>query len=105
MKMFPFEKGEYHQCIPNPYEDKDNEFLNNFKVASSIDKFSDFTINCGDEKFPCHKVILAIRSVVFIGMFSRNTEEMIENKVSIKDSTTPIVKALLDFIYTGYCLF
>lgn len=25
MKKFPFEKGQYHQCIPNPY--LPNEFI------------------------------------------------------------------------------
>ena len=34
-------------------------------------------------------------------MFSNNTEEMTENKVTVKDSTPPIVKVMVYFIYTG----
>ena len=78
-------------------EDHDKELLINFKLASSVDKLSDFTIICGDEKLSCHKIILAIRSDVFNGMFSNNNEEMKANQVTIKDSTPPIVKVMLDF--------
>ena len=35
MKKFPFEKGQYHQCIPNPY--RDNEFITVMLVEKSLE--------------------------------------------------------------------
>ena len=35
MKKFPFEKGQYHQCIPNPYHE--HEFITVMLVEKSLE--------------------------------------------------------------------
>ena len=40
-------------------ENHDLELLTKIKKAASFENLSDFTIICGDESFPCHKLILA----------------------------------------------
>jgi len=82
-------------------ENHDLELLKKLKKAASFENLSDFTIICGDESFPCHKVILASRSEVFEAMFNKETEEKIENQVTVKDSKPIIVKVMLDYVYTG----
>ena len=35
MKKFPYEKGQFHQCIPNPY--RENEFITVMLVEKSLE--------------------------------------------------------------------
>jgi hypothetical protein len=55
----------------------DPEYNNGSTLADGLAKFynknsfNDFELKCGDETFPCHKVILASRSDVFEAMFSQ----------------------------------
>merc|ERR550519_1098466 len=85
----------------NTTENHDLELLRKIKKAASFVNLSEFTIICGDESFPCHKLILATRSEVFEAMFNQETEEKIENQVEVKDATPVIVKVMLDYVYTG----
>ena len=39
MKKFPFEKGQFHQCIPNPY--RENEFITVMLVEKSLEYAGD----------------------------------------------------------------
>jgi speckle-type POZ protein len=64
--------------------------------------FSDVTVVCGaeEEKFECHKAILAVRSKVFCAMF--NTGESSENQtgvVTVDDINAKTMKSLLKYIY------
>merc|ERR1719508_489201 len=49
------------------YDSQENEslFLENMKSMYNLSSFSDITIFCGDQKFLCHKNVLASRSDVF----------------------------------------
>jgi speckle-type POZ protein len=71
------------------------------KLFSNRD-FSDVTIVCGEkeEKFECHKAILAVRSKVFYAMF--NMVESSENQtgvVKVDDVDAKTMKSLLKYIY------
>lgn len=79
----------------------DDELLNDLKKVSSLETFFDFTILCGGEKFPCHKVILASRSEVLKAMLVNETDEKLKCQAEVKDARPPIVKVMLDFIYQG----
>ena len=92
--------GEDKQLTYNT-KDNEKELFTNLKEISSLDFLADFTIICEDQKFPCHKVILAARSDVFRAMLSQETEEIINNEVKIVDSCPEIVKNIIDFIYKG----
>ena len=64
--------------------------------------FADFAIECGTEKFPCHKAILANRSDFFARLFS--SQEWIEGKkkvFQIKGHDPAVVKQMLEFIYAN----
>ena len=39
IKKFPFEKGQYHQCIPSPYVE--NEFITVMLVERSLTRAKD----------------------------------------------------------------
>ena len=78
-------------------------FNTDIYAISKMDQFSDVTIICKDNKFACHKIILAARSTVFQTMLEKDMLEKNNNIVQIEDSTPETVKAMLDHIYTG-CL-
>jgi hypothetical protein len=72
------------------------------KLFSNRDQFNDVTIICGldEEKFACHKAILAVRSNVFSAMF--NMVESSENQtgvVKVNDINGKTMKSLLKYIY------
>ena len=62
--------------------------------------YVDFAIECGTEKFPCHKAILANRSDFFARLFS--SQEWIEserNTFQINGHDPAVVKQMLEFVY------
>ena len=83
-------------------------------------KHSDIVLKCGDARFLCHKVILALRyylkgsgymsghvtklnsrSVVFDRMLDQNMMEAQMGEVDILDADPDTLKRMLEFIYTG----
>jgi len=65
-------------------------------------KFSDCIIVCGDQKFQCHKTILASRSPVFDAMLSHDMEEKKSGQIVIVDLDVDVVQGMLEFIYSGH---
>ena len=81
--------------------DANQKFLQSQRNLLSDNSFSDFIIECGTEKFPCHKAILASRSDVFARLFT--SKAWVENKMNlfqIIDQDSAIVKQMLEFMYT-----
>ena len=70
---------------------------------SGEQKFADFVFKVENEKIAAHRAILAARSPVFDAMFQHDMLEKKTNETEIKDVTPAAFKALLQFIYTGYC--
>merc|ERR1712059_137387 len=62
---------------------------------------SDLRVMVGDATFAAHRNILAARSPVFAAMFSHNMEEQRKNELKITDQPAPVVKAMLEYIYSG----
>ena len=86
------------QLAPKP----DANLSQVLKILLTDKTFCDFTIECGTEKFSCHKAILANRSDVFARLFS--SEDWAENKenlLQIKDHDPEVVKQMLEFIYSN----
>ena len=65
------------------------------------ENFTDVTIECKTRLFKAHKVILAARSEVFKAMFTHDTQEAQEGKVTITDVEPSVVNSMLKYIYTG----
>lgn len=66
-------------------------------------ELSDIKILCDGKVFPCHKLILSLRSEVFKRMFQSdlkisNTED--ESTLKIEDISAEIMERFLQFIYT-----
>ena len=84
------------------YIDSEPMFRSSLKSLLADNSLSDFVIECGTNKFPCHKAILASRSDVFATLFSTNDwAENKENAFPIKDHSPDVVKQMLEFIYTN----
>ena len=67
-------------------------------------KFSDVTLctTLDSKEFPAHRLILSIRSTVFAAMFSHEELKESQNKrVEISDVSGDVMKAFLDYIYSG----
>ena len=69
-------------------------------VFSSKD-FSDVQIQCGDQVFDCHQLVLAARSPVFKAMFQSNMMEKKTREVEIPDFSPEVISDMLTFMYTG----
>jgi len=70
------------------------------KIFSSKDHF-DVVLECGEERFECHKNILSARSPVFRAMFEANMKESNSGTVEIEDIEPDVLLDMLNFIYTG----
>ena len=72
------------------------------KNLCSLSEMSDVTIVCDGHQFPCHKLILSLRSHVFKRMFSSDLKinEKDEATLEIIDISAETMKAFLNFIYT-----
>merc|ERR1719402_317432 len=92
-------EGDAH--VSYDTETIEKTLLKNIKAVHSNKSFTDFTVKCGDERFECHKVILANRSDVLCAMLKNETEDKIQNEVEIKDTSTNNVRGMIDYIYTG----
>ena len=82
--------------------DVDKLFRQSLKALLTDTTFSDFTLQSGTEKFPCHKAILANRSDVFARLLSSNDWAENKNNLFQLDNYDPAtVKQMLEFIYTN----
>ena len=65
-------------------------------------KLTDFTIHADNQKFTCHKAILAARSSFFERMLTNNTEEEItDQELTLTDISPDTVGSMLNYIYTN----
>ncbi|ERE82204.1 speckle-type POZ protein, partial [Cricetulus griseus] len=63
--------------------------------------FTDCSLLVAGQEFSAHKAILAARSPVFRAMFEHDMEESRINRVEILDLEPQVLKAMMEFIYTG----
>lgn len=69
---------------------------------ASRELLSDVVISVKEKEFPSHQAILASASPVFAAMFSHDTLEKTEQRVTIDDIEPEIIHHFLEFIYTGF---
>lgn len=70
--------------------------LEAFDTLRKHEQYSDVILIAGEIEFPAHKLILSARSSVFSEMFSSNKDL---NRIELKNCSSKICDALLDFIY------
>lgn len=56
---------------------------------------SDFTLRCNDHDFAVHKVILSQKSAFFRAAFNSDFKEKIEGVMTIKETTTEALAAVI----------
>ena len=83
---------------------------NIFQVFENLDDFflskelSDVHIECQDQKFEAHQIILSASSPVFRSMFQADMKEKKSQVVEIKDLEPAVMSEMLKFIYTRSCV-
>jgi len=77
------------------------ELTRNMRTLLLDHKHSDVVLYCQKEKFKCHKSILGARSPVFCRMFDVDMDESNRGVVDIDDMNPEVLKAIIEFIYTG----
>ena len=93
--MVTVDEAEVGSC-PRRREEKQDK---NLWEGLSNKKFSDLILKCGDNEFPCHKIVLASQSPVFEAMFSHGFSEEKTNQVDIKDEKRDTVENMVKFLY------
>ncbi|KAJ5155269.1 hypothetical protein N7492_008072 [Penicillium capsulatum] len=78
------------------------------KVAESMWKgeSSDFTIVCGESRFPVHQAVLSESSTYFRALFNGQFRESQERQVVLSDKELEpgMIGKMVEFVYTGdYC--
>lgn len=63
--------------------------------------YTDITLICGTERFPSHCVMLAAASTVLRSMLDGKMSESRTREIHIVDAEPGVVKAALEYIYTG----
>jgi len=91
--------------VPNEHTVKEvgvNRLLCDIKsLLTSVDNYSDFSIVCQGENFPCHEAILRARSPVFDKMFLQKLKEWTSREMIMDDINKETVSHLLEYIYLG----
>ena len=80
--------------------DEANEMSSDFSSLLESGHLSDFTIVCGEERIPCHKVVLAARSSVLKDMIESETSNG-SDSVDLSNHGSEVVKTVVEYIYTG----
>lgn len=62
--------------------------------------FSDLTLECEGQEFPCHRIVLAAHSIIFEAMLKNQFEEAKTGKVKIEDTDKETLRVFLKFVYT-----
>ena len=63
--------------------------------------FSDVTIVAGNERIPANRLVLSCYSSYFEGMFKLQVRDRYEKFIEITTMDGKVLRALIDFIYTG----
>ncbi|XP_039248327.1 kelch-like protein 24 isoform X2 [Styela clava] len=78
------------------------EEFNNMRTAGVL---VDVVIRVDRRKFPCHRVVLAANSQYFKAMFSYGLKESREKIVSIHGVSSDTMGLIIEYAYTGRCVF
>ncbi|KAJ5073547.1 btb/poz domain-containing protein [Anaeramoeba ignava] len=83
--------------------DLKNLFQNQNKKEKEEESYFDFEIICEQNQtsFKTHKSILSSRSEYFKSLFDSKMKEYQENKLILKDVSSPILFSILNYFYSG----
>lgn len=79
-----------------------SSLLSNMEDLRQQEKLCDIWLEAEGEKLPAHRVVLSACSPYFCAMFTNDMKESVETCVTIKELEFSALKALVDFVYTGY---
>lgn len=65
------------------------------------DKFVDCVLKIQDQKFPCHRLVLAASSPFFKAMFLSDLEESKKSEIVLKDVEPGVMGMILRYLYTS----
>uniref|UniRef100_A0A1B0A4I6 BTB domain-containing protein n=1 Tax=Glossina pallidipes TaxID=7398 RepID=A0A1B0A4I6_GLOPL len=94
MKVFYMKK-----CRNSDYG---NTYIDGLSKMRINQKFFDFSLDVDGEVIHVHKLALAIASDYFAVMFEADMKERKEGTVKLQDVDVVAVKALIDYIYSGF---
>ncbi|KAJ5066095.1 pep-cterm sorting domain-containing protein [Anaeramoeba ignava] len=80
-----------------------NDLKNLFQNQNHEESYFDFEIICEQNQtsFKTHKSILSSRSHYFKSLFNSKMKEFQENKLILKDFSSPIISSILNYFYSG----
>eukprot|EP00439_Symbiodinium_sp_Y106_P015232 s3233_g2.t1 len=90
---------EYRCEVESVYRD---QHLRRLVAAMHRDTvFADVEIQCGNQSFPAHRLVLASASPVFAKMLQAEMKEACTGKIAIEDVPPEVVAKALRYMYTG----
>lgn len=90
---------EYRCEVESVYRD---QHLRRLVAAMHRDTvFADVEIQCGNQSFPAHRLVLASASPVFAKMLQAEMKEACTGKITIEDVPPEVVAKALRYMYTG----
>ena len=91
------------KCPSSLLEKGYQTFSKSFSQFHLSKEMSDVQIQCEDQTFDAHQVILAARSPVFRAMFQAEMKEKESRQVEILDLKAKVIPDMLKYIYNGSC--
>ena len=100
--LYEVQQNPVYGYIPlqTPSRNAPGSLISNFEDMLRTRQLTDVVIEVQDKKFPAHKVVLAARSPVFLGMFENNLLEQQTNTIKIEDIEPRVFAEVLRFLYT-----
>jgi hypothetical protein len=84
-----------------PSDRSASELLADIARLCDNPRYSDMTLQVGDVNFPCHKLILALRSSYFHETLFQAPAQTVSHRVPLNDVAPEDVKNVLNFMYKG----
>jgi len=88
-------EGESNGQIKYETDESESNVLNNITYFHQQGLYSDLVIFCGNQKFHCHKLVLASRSDAF-----KKILPTIGSELEVSDASPVFFKVIIDNIYT-----
>ncbi|XP_060095675.1 kelch repeat and BTB domain-containing protein 12 [Heteronotia binoei] len=95
--MFPMD----YKTVGKRKQQHSLHLLDQMKSMKNLTEMIDVILVAEDEKFPCHKLILAAFSPYFKAMFTCGLVECTQKEVVLHDTSAESVSVLLHYMYTA----
>ncbi|KAK0640944.1 hypothetical protein B0T16DRAFT_204744 [Cercophora newfieldiana] len=76
-------------------------FVTEIAKARNQDEFTDFTLTCGPDRFPVHKLVICTQSKVFRAACTGQFKEASTGELDMPEDDPAMVARMVEYLYSG----